>query len=522
MRASLVQQAVVGLSKLPSPQKEGFPTDEIVALADCDSPERRFLLQAGLEAIYRSAGEVASSNTFASAALPVAAEPESLPDCSPQFAALLREILTDSRQMEMAVEAFGLLTNAGQLVPPDLLPLVLNLREDRYRKAAAGAIGRRGRWLAQFHRAWKWAAVDADGAIEPAALEKSWLEGNEAERVQALTVWRTLDPDQARERLAQVLSQEKASTRVKLLACLQQGLSNADEPLLEEARTKERSATARIQAVELLSLIPDSRLCREMADRAKQMLTLQAGKLEADVPAVLPKEWEADGIFKDPPLKIGHKAWWLGQVLGRVPPRLWEQYFRASVEELIAAAIAGQWSDALLLGWATAVQRFKERSWAVPVYESCFQAARSLKNEQNFVYEWAGSNALNVVCSLPFHEREDLIRRLFDYGYDSLDNLQRLVQDETWSESLSRFYLERLRRCIRQAFHSPSFGDVCLGLLPIAWLKLAPSCAEEVAKPFDLPEPEMSHQHGLVAAVAKLQRTISFRKQLYEEIRRGT
>ena len=65
---------------------------------------------------------------------------------------------------------------------------------------------------------------------------------------------------------------ESAQHRAEFLACLENGLSVADEAFLEEVRGGDRSSTVRDEALRLLRLIPGSRILNMYAGILKEHL----------------------------------------------------------------------------------------------------------------------------------------------------------------------------------------------------------------------------------------------------------
>src|SRR5262249_41684576 len=109
-------------------------------------------------------------------------------------------------------------------------------------------------------------------------------------------------------------------------------------------------------ALAFLARLPGSRLAERMRARVEPMVVyrkaLLGGRLEVTPPDACEPELEPR-----PPQGTGERAWWLSQLVGMVPPGLWPV-------EAAAAAAGGDWSAALLRGWAAGAARFGDPAWA--------------------------------------------------------------------------------------------------------------------------------------------------------------
>jgi hypothetical protein len=94
--------------------------------------------------------------------------------------------------------------------------------------------------------------------------------GTRADRIALLTDLRATEPDFARTLIEDTWADEQAATRAGLLDCLHIGLSNGDEPLLEQA-LDDRAATVRATAAALLDRLPESARGQRMAARAVRL-----------------------------------------------------------------------------------------------------------------------------------------------------------------------------------------------------------------------------------------------------------
>ena len=328
------------------------------------STERDLLLRAGALAVYRAAGYIpgAAPETMASA------PEETKPECPPGVAALMESLL-GARNSFLLVEALSRFNQLGYRLPHLLLPMALTQTPSDCRPATALAVGERGRWLGQFNRQWAWVGetlTDESDAVPPDA-ETIWEEGAQGQRVEVIRRLRKVDPARAREWVSDAWKREKVDARVAFLEAFEDNLSADDEEVLNTALT-DRTERVREVAAKLLTSLPTSALAGRMRARAEAMLTLKNGALDAKPPTVVDAEWERDGLTEKGGQGAGQRAFWLAQVLSRVPPSHWETRFGMAPEALIAATAGSKWRINILESWNDAAGRFKEQAWAAPLW----------------------------------------------------------------------------------------------------------------------------------------------------------
>lgn len=384
----LLKTALLGTAKGPAAPTGDHPVDALAAQLAADSPERVLLLRAGLRAVYHTAGQVPEQ----SAAVDPAPE-DTRPPCSPRAGEILAKLITyDPR--DLLLEALERLDGAGQRLPPELLPKALGERAANIRQALRPVLGERGRWLAHFNDAWRWAA-DASASAEtatadlPPDAEEIWKEGTFPVRLALLERVRRVEPKRARQWLADAWPDEKADQRATFLEKLSAGLSPEDEIFLEAA-LDDRSMKVRTAAVHLLARLPESVLAQRMLDRADSMLAYeppkaggrpgatlrslvgrkpQTGTLTVLFPKKFGADWERDGIQEKAPSGVGLRSFWLSQVLTRVAPSHWEAVFQAAPEELIRAAEACEDGLLVLDAWTQAAVDFQAHGWAPALWD---------------------------------------------------------------------------------------------------------------------------------------------------------
>uniref|UniRef100_UPI000B2514AF DUF5691 domain-containing protein n=1 Tax=Nocardia miyunensis TaxID=282684 RepID=UPI000B2514AF len=201
-----------------------------------------------------------------------------------------------------------------------------------------------------------------------------WSHGRPAERRAWLARLRAHDPQAARETLTGTWRSEPGPARADLLAILAEGLTLADEPLLESALDDSRAEVRRV-AADLLAGLPDSAFAGRMTERASRWLTFDGKQLIADLPRRLEDSARRDGIADrtantayrlDGAPHVG--AEWLRRVIAATPLRHWDELLGAPG----SAARVGMRADLLgpvTAGWADAALAQHDSRWAATLFE---------------------------------------------------------------------------------------------------------------------------------------------------------
>lgn len=255
------------------------------------------------------------------------------------------------------------LGDAGLRLPPPLLPAALDLgrRQAALRPALSPVLGERGRWLAAHNEHWRYAL----GAAETGSVDTRWTEGSLEQRRAVLAEERQRDPAAARERLQAALPELPARERAELVSALAEGLSPADEPLLDSLRA-DRGREVRAAAFTLLQRLPGSAHAGRARDRLSALLTRQvSGSWHLEPPAAADRAWAADGIDAARPKheSLGERAWSLYQLVRQVPPAWWTQHTGLDAPALLAWARRGDWAEALLRGWLDGLRHTPDAAW---------------------------------------------------------------------------------------------------------------------------------------------------------------
>ena len=321
-------------------------------------PEGALLSAVAAICLYQKAGQLPIIDNQP---LPEACQPDDQLSCNTSAAQHLWLILSEERNKLLA-EWLAAAAATGKRAPEHCLPELLDLgRTSRQlRTLILSVLSQRGRWLAAQNPDWDY-VVGED-------IEETWVTGSLGARQLLLQHLRHQDPNAARERLVEVWEQEKSDERLAFLETFQTGLSMDDEPFLEAALDDRRQEVRR-QAVQLLSQLPESRLCQRMADRVRLSLILKQKRhrlhIDFTPEAANDQSMSRDGIdLKQPPRLLGAKAWQILQIVAATPLQFWSEIQAEPAAEWIQAAKRSEWDRTLVDGWAVAALRQQNPDWA--------------------------------------------------------------------------------------------------------------------------------------------------------------
>ena len=355
----LVTASLIGTerSSVPLVAVPGVPTP---AGASAD-PAATLLDRAALLTAARRGGRLPEQ----AEPLPVA-EPDPEPTVSPAAGHRLARMLSGEHP-DLLTEWLSAAVARGRLIPAHLLPALLDRArrvsptDPEVRRLTAEAGGSRARWLAGLNPDWKFVttlALTADDA---------WRLGDAGQRRGYLAGLRARDPAAARELIA-VSWDAAGPERVMFVSVLADGLSLADEPLLEAA-LDDGAAEVRSWAAYLLARLPGSALSQRMAERALGCLRLARGisgeRLVASPPTECDATMRRDGIRPSAGAgrsQLAGQADLLLNVIARTPLDAWTGEFGRPAEQILAVP-AGSWAPVLFTGWSRAAMAQRDQGW---------------------------------------------------------------------------------------------------------------------------------------------------------------
>jgi hypothetical protein len=361
----LVSAALLGTER-GEPEPLALP--EPVAAISGRPTESRFLATAAVVAATRRAGWVPDLDT-GDLPSPAAADPR--PAVGPQAGWLLRRALDE--RPELIPEWLALARVADRRPPDDELPrlLALSARHHVVRDELVPLVGPRARWLVGQLPELAAGIVGHGPSAEHDPAEAWTAAVGAADRAGVVARLRARDPGAGRALLDAMWEDASFIERALAIETLADGLSAADEPLLERAWTDSR-AEVRAPAMDLLARVPDSGYAR-LADAVGRPLLAIAGRLRPSLEVHAPAEWTTDlaglGIPRKPPQGTGERAWWLRHAIARVAPPRWEEWLGADPGTLLDRATHTDEASALILGWIEAADGHRDAAWSAAILE---------------------------------------------------------------------------------------------------------------------------------------------------------
>lgn len=366
--------------------------------------------------------------------------PETLPYMSEAAASFLKRMLGSEFQAVLP-EFLRALGASGAIVLPELLPALLGLGKRELRSLVLPVIGQRGHWLAGFNPSWAYATPEDSAADwETASLDQRRLM---MERL------RPTDPDQARDLLQSTWNQDSPEARAVLLTTLTIGLAQPDEDFLETCLA-DRRKEVREAALDLLTCLPDSKLSLRVFTKLNSCLQIKSKLLNKpkvifDLPDALDEFNKQAGlnvvVLRK---KLGQGANWLAFMISLVPPAWWTREWNVSPIKAIEAAMAGEWGEALLLGWSLAVARTGDPEWAAAMAQITVDKPKSL-------YQMAENGFSDVVRHVPMEKLEALTQSSMNLKTNELGDKNPLLDvlvacEQPWSVNLARAVMSSIQR----------------------------------------------------------------------------
>ena len=389
----LTKVALVGTSKFAGAvQATDHPTAALIPGVVDECRERSLLLRCGARAVYDMAGKRSVADIAPLAPAPV----ETGKVASRKLAGLLQAAATIGGN-ELLIDFLRQMNERAVILPPEVLPLLLQSKDAGIRRYVIPILGERGAWLCRQDADWSHflASAAEQTELDVEALKLTWDEGTIDQRCQALAILRRHDPLAAREWLAQIFAKEKANHRVKLVESLETGLCDDDEAFLDSCLDDRSSAVAQA-AARLLSRLTRSALAARMRGRADALLAIETKglilkktKLVCTPPQTIDRDWERDGISKRAPAGQGERALWTERVLAAVPPSYWQSHFGLEPPALIAAVADDPFASSVVAGWAEAAVLFAasepaSAAWLLPLWRHWVGAFGSIPKENRW------------------------------------------------------------------------------------------------------------------------------------------
>lgn len=360
----MVSAATVGFGAKPLPDSTfDVPVDgSVAAVHDAGDPVGSVLRVAGLYAVARRAGQLPTSVETGSDPAP----PETRPLITAAHAFLVERALTIRPILDGVLADIAA---AGLRLPPRLIPELLRIQQSGVvTQQLWEAIGNGGQWYAVEHYGRGHRALCGVLRTRPTEWPKEtdYTHGDTAKRLDWLAAARGLDPDRARDLVAQHWAAEDAESRAALLAAFASPEHDSDEPFLESA-LDDRAVTVRSAAIAVLGDRSRSRYLDRMKDRAAHIFSVKKSLLGVKV-TVHPLPAPDAAAIRDGLSTTKPEA-----VVARTPIAFWSEVFSAAAPEKVARALSDT-DQAVLTALTLSALRGNDPTWAVPLLQRCLPA----------------------------------------------------------------------------------------------------------------------------------------------------
>ncbi|MFC6013858.1 DUF5691 domain-containing protein [Nocardia lasii] len=452
--AELVSVALLGTARRSA---DGVHLDDAVATAvpqHAGEPATRLLHTAALHDLYLRGGRLPHT-----AAKPEPAVDDPRPLLPRRAADRLSRLLT--AKSPFLPEWFTAAAPSDFRLPDALCVQALTAASDATLRAPLLRLaGRRGRWLAARNPAWtklvdefpadapssatqaltRTAEAPTDTSspggiavtaeIDPGVTadfapsselpgaEEVWLFGTSGERKEWFARARGVDPGAALAVLAAAWPKESGQVKAELLLLLADGLSSADEELLERA-LDDRRGDVRRTAATLLNRLPGADFGRRMSTLVASWIEVGAdGVVEVRVPEEIDAQARRDGITdatdqpklrwdsQDSTIKTLHQA------IAATPLSAWAPIVRAPVEQTPSIALnltlPPRYAKAIVDGWVDATLAQHDTAWARALFAHATPTEQAVLRRRELFTLLDPADRIEHVLDLDAHQLNEL------------------------------------------------------------------------------------------------------------------
>lgn len=256
--------------------------------------------------------------------------------------------------------------SANKIVQPDAVAALLDAgtKNKQLQSLIHKCCGKRGEWLMQFNDAWKYPFTSDEDEL--------WQTGTSEQRKKILAQIRKNEPEKGRELLQQVWPQENAASKSELIQQLAINAGEDDLPWLEELMN-EKSIKVKDEVLKILKSIPSSfivqkywRILRMSVSKQQSKSLLGIGKKET---LAIKLTQVDDEIFKTGIQQVASEknandeSFILYQLIGAVPPDLWEEHLEMDRKTIIETLLKDQQFASLVGAFGLAASRFNNHDW---------------------------------------------------------------------------------------------------------------------------------------------------------------
>jgi len=306
----------------------------------------------------------------------------------------------------------------GYVVAPQMVTVLIDnaARSKANRTLIVQCCGKRGAWLIHLNKDWQFLANSESD-------ERVWETGTAEQRRNFLLETRKRDPAMAREMLIATWAVENANIRAELLKQLEANISDEDIEWLETL-LNEKSQKVKDEAMRLLKMLPGSNILKLYLQIIQEAVQLKKEKgflgigsklaLHIQLPVIAEDTVFKSGIDKlSKDKKVADDDYVLLQLISEVLPKMWEEHFNTSPENIISYFEKEEKTKQFLVSIAVATLKFKDSNWALEFANHCSVFFGDL------------------IPLLPIKKQEEYIIKHLTAAHDILDCALKMKQE--WS-----------------------------------------------------------------------------------------
>ena len=347
-QAQINRTAILGTAKAPLQlSEEPLASVQARLQQQSDDSEDQFLKILGAHFLLQAGAAKVESKAYPDLPQPPEEENKAI---SAAAAARLNQFLKEDSEGFMLKWALEQLQANALILHPQQLPRFLQeATSKKWLRAYLPVYGKRALWLARQHA--EWSALFSEDRQE----DNLWETGTLPERVNWLSALREKEPAKASALIQEALPKENAQTRKELVMVLGTKLGPDDLEFLEELTT-DKSSQVKNEVYRLLNQLEGSsvrRALQQFLQKAVNIKEERSGLLLRKKPVLhlsktltYPPELAQYGIEEVSSQKgIPDQAWWLAQVVNRLPVNAWPAAFGESPDKVVAALLSTPEAD---------------------------------------------------------------------------------------------------------------------------------------------------------------------------------
>ncbi|MCB0639489.1 MAG: hypothetical protein KDC54_22840 [Lewinella sp.] len=494
----LIRLALLGTDRAP------LPIEWLAEEADATGPPSRLLEAAYTQHLLRRGARPWAK---LEGKLPATAPPEPGKACTWRAAQMLLRML-EGHHAAALPEFIRLLGQHQRVLPPAALPALLDqcVADHSHWAIVAPALGQRGHWLARQHPAWR--------ELLPPDMASDWRTAPADEQAAAFRRQRQVDPEAARQGLLDAWNELEVKPRAQLLAALEEGLSLADEPFLENALDDSRKEV-RQPASELLARLPDSALVKRLFAQATACLSYEKKKISLDLPDTAPAATKRDGIQpRGSKMPGGLTLNWLTQLLVHIPVHYWLAHWQVEPRQLVEGWFRAEYGLSLLHALTDSLLRHPH----LPTQAAWAAYCLDTGNEKMWNHP-AGRQLLATVPDEVFNRL--LIHWLEQNGplvpEETLAQYWLAMGTHSWNKRLSQLIIQGFQQSLQQTRGGQWQTWHYRRLLEVAAYQSDPALLEALRMGWNF----RSTAARWEPEVERMLQTLHFRREMHKVIREG-